>query len=852
MASSTDSTSNGHAKESALQSMPQDIHDVILEIAQAMEGKTKEEYQALLNNLKNSQTKLPPEEQATDIAEDNDTKPITDKAEHEDKGESLESPDKVNDVVPSLEDSGTDSVSHPDGQDQSAHEDTKPTAKGNNVAVEGQDTHEDVNEAEKEERKDYKDKEKNGETTQGHDLSNEIPNVQNQNQGVSTDESECKADKRCLDSKGNHHIPNMKNKDKDEVNIPAKNSVTVEYRKASNSDENINELKPSGVHRGKEHEEVVASSDDDMAPSTPASGGQSSGSDLSESPSERQADHVSARDSLSHIESKTPDPSTAPLSTSGTSYSQPQASDSLNQASLKSTYERTPLNSNLPTRTQDNSPLTKENYHSPTIQDPGINNASTRTRPLPVSTQEYGSLGQFYTLPGAQYPTPEISREPMRNRDSELSGTGQLGTSTGMPAGFQHPGLNDVFLSTIPTSSSALRTSKQVPMTTTVSSSTSDTSTIMVKPQNSISTINTSPSIPLYYQPHVVMQDQLPVLVLRPVLAQDPSSSPQVSSSDSKGGLTLENLPLMFPLGSDEVKGNADDPRVQPKFAPSVSVDDDAYFWNKRESFPIGAELVSGYASSVTESEMDEAPLRKAPPRSYRDSARPPISRAPYEQSYGQSSSEPFDWRFPSSNPFTDEYNNTPTTGVSDLKLSSSRVPSTMSEEKRFLYNKQGARSKATNMTNPFAPEIPPRTDIEELSRNDFRSIPKSMLASTDTQPRTSDVQPQPKGDRRRLSSDSMVTLLESECEDGPSMDITEAVARQGMASDNSYQPQIFEPSSGPFFEENTYSFSQHSLGTPATCPTSQPNPVASIPRIHSASTKTKEEPRKTKPKLVS
>jgi hypothetical protein len=384
----------------------------------------------------------------------------------------------------------------------------------------------------------------------------------------------------------------------------------------------------------------------------------------------------------------------------------------------------------------------------------------------------------------------------------------------------------------------------------------------MIKPQNSITPINALPSLPLYYQPHILMQDQLPVLVLRPVLAQNSSSSPQVSSIESDfKGLNLEGMPLVFPLGSRNGEmGESVGPQVHLKDVSSASDAESTDPRRKNDkigSQSIGAELISGYASSVTESEMDEAPMSK-PSRAGRkqnDFTRsPPSHRMPTgsakENSVGRSLTKPYDWEFPPTNPFDDDYDNDLSTSLSDSKGSNSTVPTTTS-----LYNKQGARSKTTNKTNPFAPEIPPRSDID-LSRNDFSSIPKSMLAGKEPPYQYSANQLDQEGvitrtHRRRLSSESMITLIESECEEGSPMDITSAVASQGSLGDNPYPSPFFEPSSTPFFEQRTPTVSP-SNSSVAAMPRSQSDSITTMPSSQSQSIATREQPKKPKPKLVS
>lgn len=327
-----------------------------------------------------------------------------------------------------------------------------------------------------------------------------------------------------------------------------------------------------------------------------------------------------------------------------------------------------------------------------------------------------------------------------------------------------------------------------------------------------------SSKLPFYYQPQIVMHGEKPILVLQPVPSTTPSSDNNDCVAGVENGAVKASVPIILPLASpviDKATKDAIFQQINGTAASSFEEEEECYTRNSSsESFSSGVSPsvmapvsqqngtdgdmqlnATGHDKPVyqsipvaekyvetSESEETEN-LPEWVPASELDKAFSAAAKETLESTKEQT---PVTLTFPivslpSTNPFAkdlaaQEY------GCSDVKEDSllNFGPEQMQQYSLFgppssPSLSQGARPKTYqdpghvgSATNPFAPDLTPKK--QGRRREQKPADATEVVISAEVHPSLG--QPteihgtQPKSQRHRMSSESMVTLIETSCAD--------------------------------------------------------------------------------------
>lgn len=315
-----------------------------------------------------------------------------------------------------------------------------------------------------------------------------------------------------------------------------------------------------------------------------------------------------------------------------------------------------------------------------------------------------------------------------------------------------------------------------------------------------------SSKLPFYYQPQIVMHEDKPILVLQPV----PSSAPSTSNKDNiagvENGAVKASVPIILPLASpaidkatkdaifQQINGagtcpskKSDVEKGESKMSPHDVLQQNGLDGYEQlgtaghgkainESIPVAEESVEASQSGNVES------LPEWVPASELDKA---FSAAAKETTTSTNDQNPVTLAFPrvslpSTNPFAidlaaQEYEYSENNADSLSPFNPEQTPQySLFGPPSSPSLSQGARPKEVKAyqhpehvggaTNPFAPDLTPKKKGRRQEQNSADSTEVVIAAEVHTsaeQP-TEVNRAQHKSQRRRLSSGSMVTLIET------------------------------------------------------------------------------------------
>ena len=312
--------------------------------------------------------------------------------------------------------------------------------------------------------------------------------------------------------------------------------------------------------------------------------------------------------------------------------------------------------------------------------------------------------------------------------------------------------------------------------------------------------------LPFYYQPQIVMHDDKPILVLQPV----PSSTQSTSNNDSiagvENGAVKASVPIILPLASPvidkatkdaifqqingvgtfpsseghveecESKASSHDVPQQNGMDGNIQLNTAGHNKLINKSIPVAEKCVEASQSGNVES------LPEWVPASELDKA---FSAAAKETTESTKDQNPITLTFPrvslpSTNPFAkdlaaQEYGHGEVNADSVLNYGLEQTPQySLFGPPSSPSLSQGARPKEVkayqdtghvgSATNPFAPDLTPKKQGRRQEQRPADSTEVVIAAEVHTsvgQP-TEINRAQHKSHRRRLSSESMVTLIET------------------------------------------------------------------------------------------
>lgn len=329
-----------------------------------------------------------------------------------------------------------------------------------------------------------------------------------------------------------------------------------------------------------------------------------------------------------------------------------------------------------------------------------------------------------------------------------------------------------------------------------------------------------SSKLPFYYQPKIVMHGEKPILVLQPVSSATPSSDKNDSVTGVENGAVKASVPIILPLASPVIDKATKDAIFQQingtTATPSEEKDEECYTKNSfSESSssgvspsaitPLSQQNGSEGDTQLNTTKVHDKPVYKSIPvaeKCFETSESEETENLPewvpaseLDKAFSAAAKETLDTTkeqtpvaltfpvvsLPSTNPFAkdlaaQEY------GCSDVKEESllNFGPEQMQHSSLFgppssPSLSQGARPKTYqdpgrvgSATNPFVPDSTPK---KQGRRREQKPVDATeVVISAEVHPSvghpTEIHSTQPKSHRHRMSSESMVTLIETSCAD--------------------------------------------------------------------------------------
>lgn len=324
-----------------------------------------------------------------------------------------------------------------------------------------------------------------------------------------------------------------------------------------------------------------------------------------------------------------------------------------------------------------------------------------------------------------------------------------------------------------------------------------------------------SSKLPFYYQPQIVMHGQQPVLVLQPIALSASLSKEDGGICHEDQGVEKSTVPIILPLGSlniDKATRDAILERTNGTGSPAVSDLKDVLLKGELKLCDIPPSLNTSQSSDFDEQhenrrsvDVDVAATRTAVsttgnkttslpelvPPSELDKAfsAVPLSSIAVSCSVHTATSLSFpSISLPSTNPFAKDLH-TLDSGHGESKvddLTNLGLDKTL-QQSLFGPPSLGARPKqlsgyqepaSVKTANPFAPDLAPKK--RGRRQDQFLSDQSTEVVVTAEVHSPVGSQPQSRPPRRRLSSDSMVTLIETTYADVPasSAELTTSVVQ--------------------------------------------------------------------------